>query len=65
MLGFVGVASAVETIAEIPKDQLLPSIGLGFRYLLIEKERINIGVDFAVGKCDWGIYFRIGESFGR
>ncbi len=65
LVGFAGVATAVENMAEIPQTELLPGIGLGFRYLLIESERINIGMDFAVGKGDWGIYFRIGESFGR
>ena len=46
-------------------SEVLPGVGLGLRYLMIEKERINIGVDVATGKDDWGIYFRIGESFGR
>ncbi len=33
--------------------------------LMIPKERINVGVDVALGKDDWGLYFRIGEEFGR
>jgi len=24
---------------------------------------MNVGLDFAVGKDDWGLYFRIGEAF--
>ena len=39
--------------------------GLGFRYLMLPEERINIGIDAAFGKEDWGGYFRIGEAFGR
>lgn len=35
----------------------------GIRYMPIEKQRINIGIDTALGKDDWGVYFRIGESF--
>lgn len=65
MVGFIGVASAVKHFDDIFNSELLPGTGAGFRYLMIPKERINIGVDFAKGKGDWGIYFRIGEAFGR
>ena len=65
MVGFFGVASAVNKFNEIVKTQLLPAGGVGFRFMMIEKERINVGFDFAKGKDDWGLYFRIGESFGR
>lgn len=57
--------TAVESINELPKSELLPGIGVGVRYLMLPKERINIGFDVAVGKDDWGMYFRIGESFGQ
>lgn len=65
MVGFMGLATAVETISDIPQSELLPGVGVGFRYLLLASERVNIGFDVAVGKDDWGMYFRIGESFGR
>ena len=32
--------------------------------LFIEKMHVNIGLDTTLGKDDWGIYFRIGKSFG-
>jgi len=65
MVGFLGVASAVEKMGDIFKTELLPGAGAGIRYLMLTKERINIGFDVAKGKGDWGMYFRIGESFGR
>ncbi len=65
MVGFFGLASAVDNVKNITFNELLPGVGLGFRYLMIPKERINIGIDIAKGKDDWGLYFRIGESFGR
>jgi hemolysin activation/secretion protein len=65
MVGFLGVASAVDTFGDVFDSELLPGAGVGLRYLMIEKERINIGMDIAKGKGDWGLYFRIGESFGR
>jgi hemolysin activation/secretion protein len=65
MVGFAGVASAVENLNDIFDEELLPGSGVGIRYMMLPKERINIGIDVAKGKDDWGLYFRIGESFGR
>ncbi|WP_281228546.1 BamA/TamA family outer membrane protein [Flavobacterium aquiphilum] len=43
----------------------LPSIGAGARYQVIEKagQKVNAGIDVAVGRGDWGFYFRIAEAF--
>ncbi len=65
MVGFFGLATAVENFSGLGKAEILPGGGVGIRYMMIPKERINIGVDVAAGKGDWGLYFRIGESFGR
>ena len=34
-----------------------------YRYMAFPENKMNVGLDFAAGKDDWGIYFRIGESF--
>lgn len=65
MIGFAGLASAVNSFNDLPKSEILPGAGVGFRYMMLPSERINIGFDVAKGKDDWGLYFRIGESFGR
>lgn len=65
MVGFIGIATAVSNASEILDSEFLPGAGVGFRYLMLPIERINIGIDVAKGKDDWGMYFRIGESFGR
>ena len=64
-VGFFGIATAIESFSNFDKAPFLPGGGVGIRYMAIPKERINIGMDFALGKDDWGIYFRIGEAFGR
>ena len=64
-VAFFGMATAVEKLSDINKGPFLPGGGLGIRYMAIEKMRINVGIDAALGKDDWGVYFRIGESFGR
>lgn len=44
---------------------ILPAIGTGIRFKAIPSRNINIGIDVAKGKGDWGVYFRIGEAFTR
>jgi len=65
LVGFLGVAAVTEDLASLGESEFLPGAGVGFRYLMLPEQRINIGIDVAVGKDDWGLYFRIGESFGR
>ncbi len=65
MVGFFGMASAVNNAGEIFKNDILPGGGVGLRYMMIPNERINIGLDVAAGKDDWGLYFRIGEAFNH
>jgi len=64
-VGFFGLATATEDLASLTENELLPGGGLGIRFLMLPEERINIGIDVAFGKEDWGVYFRIGEAFGR
>ncbi len=65
MVGFLGIGAAVDEISEIGDALMLPSIGFGVRYLMIGKEKINIGFDVGFGRDDWSLSFRIGETFGR
>ena len=64
MVAFGAVATAVNDINEIKLSGLLPGVGVGIRYMAVPSEKINIGIDVAVGRDDWGLYFRIGEVFG-
>lgn len=65
MVGFFGVASAVESASEIFNTSLLPGGGVGIRFRLIPAMKVNIGVDVGFGKNDYSLTFRIGESFAR
>lgn len=57
-VAFMGLA-----IAENPSSSVLPAGGIGIRFKAIPLRKINIGIDYAIGKKDSGFYFRIGESF--
>src|SRR6478736_5945520 len=50
MVAFAGVASAVEKLADIPDNDLLPGVGAGIRFKMLPNEKINIGIDGAKGK---------------
>lgn len=61
IVGFGGVAVSVDDNGNA--SSLLPAIGSGLRYLLVKQEGINVGIDAAIGKNDFGIYFRLSEAF--
>jgi hemolysin activation/secretion protein len=63
MVGFAGLALAVTAGTPLSLDEVLPGIGAGFRYTMIPEINGNVGVDVAVGREDWGLYFRIAEAF--
>lgn len=62
-VGFVGVATVFNSINASDNGKLRPGAGVGFRYLVFPDSHMNVGLDAAVGKEDWGVYFRIGEAF--
>jgi len=63
LVGFAGVASTWTSGVDNDEALFLPSIGAGYRFTAIKKNHFNVGIDAAVGKGDWGVYFRIGEAF--
>ena len=65
LVAFGGLAVATDNFQGDNYSGILPAIGAGIRYMAIPSRRINIGMDVAAGKDDWGLYFRIGETFTR
>ena len=63
LVAFAGLGSVFGSNVESNDGTVLPSIGIGYRYLAFSKQKMNVGLDLAVGKDDWGVYFRIGEAF--
>ena len=63
LVGFAGLATVFESINPEDNGVALPGAGMGFRFNAIEEYHMNVGMDLAVGKDDWGIYFRVGEAF--
>lgn len=63
LVGFAGVATIYGSDTTDFNWKLYPGAGAGFRYRAFKTEKFNVGLDAAVGKGDWGLYFRIGEAF--
>ncbi|MCY1721596.1 hypothetical protein OU798_14665 [Prolixibacteraceae bacterium Z1-6] len=63
LVGFAGIATIYGSENENFNGMILPGAGIGYRYRAFKTVKFNIGLDAAVGKDDWGIYFRIGEAF--
>lgn len=61
--GYVFFAGAAIPVSASVTSQILPAAGAGIRFLMIPEIGINAGLDAAIGKGDYGLYFRIGEAF--
>ena len=63
LVGFAGVGEVAPSVDELNGEDLLPSYGGGVRLKVSRKQRINVGIDYAVGKDDYAFYLRYGEAF--
>ncbi|MFV0344946.1 MAG: hypothetical protein ACK5IQ_01635 [Bacteroidales bacterium] len=63
LVGFAGLATIYGSDSPDFNWNIYPGAGVGYRYQAFKSVKFNIGLDAAVGKDDWGIYFRIGEAF--
>lgn len=64
-VAFGGIAVATDDWEGTNYSGILPAGGVGFRFMLLEKRKMNAGIDIAWGKNDWGLYFRLGEAFTK
>ncbi len=65
LVAFGGLAVATDNLKADNYSGVLPAVGTGIRFMAIPSRGINVGMDVALGKEDWGLYFRIGEVFSR
>jgi hypothetical protein len=63
LVGFAGVGEVAPSVDELDGEDLLPSYGGGVRLMVSRKQRLNVGIDYAVGKDDYAFYLRYGEAF--
>jgi hypothetical protein len=63
LVGFAGIATIYGSDTKDFNWNIYPGAGVGYRYKAFKTVKFNVGLDAAVGKEDWGLYFRIGEAF--
>ena len=63
LVGFAGVGDVVNRIDLLQLSSLKYSVGAGLRFALDVKEKLNVRIDFGVGKNSSGIYFAVEEAF--
>ncbi len=60
--GFAGVGEVAPSYSEFFKN-FLPAAGIGGRFVLSQKHKLNLSLDVAVGKHGAEFYFGVGEAF--
>ena len=63
LVGFFGVGDVATSFGDIDLTKIKTSIGVGVRYLVLPKERINVRIDLGFGTQHPGLYFNIREAF--
>jgi len=63
MVAFAGVGEVAPGVNALSSENLLPAAGLGLRFAASQKYRVNLSVDYAIGKDSDAFYFYIGEAF--
>ena len=63
-VAFGGVGEVAPTFGDMNSENLLPSGGIGIRFLLARENHINFRIDYAWGKSgSKGLYVGVGEAF--
>lgn len=62
-VAFAGVGAVASSFSELDSSDSLPAGGLGLRFLASTEQRVNLSLDFAVGRDESTFYVYIGESF--
>ena len=63
VVGFVGVGGVGESFSGFDNDNRLPAAGAGIRFAISPDNRLNVSLDWAVGKDNDHIYVYVGEAF--
>ncbi|MFG0738618.1 BamA/TamA family outer membrane protein [Proteus terrae] len=58
---WVGGGTLSDQARDLGKGHWLPSVGVGYRFEF--KPRMNVRLDFGIGKESTGFYFQVGEAF--
>jgi len=63
MIAFAGAGSTGRGITNLSRDNLVPSYGVGIRFMMAKDYGVNIGIDYGRSNDRDAFYFRVGEAF--
>lgn len=61
MVAWVGGGNVADSYQELLDSQWLPTYGIGYRFAF--KPRVNVRLDYGLGKNSQAVYFQINEAF--
>jgi len=62
-VAFAGGGYVKDAFNRDSEDEIVPSYGLGIRFMIMESKRINLRLDYARSDGDSAFYFSAGEAF--
>lgn len=63
VVGFVGFGTVFHLPKEIQLNEIKPSVGIGLRYMIDSKEKLNLRFDWGFGENTNNTYLGIAEAF--
>ncbi len=62
-VAFAGAGSVRNSFSQANDKDLIPSYGLGLRFMVLDSQRINLRLDYARSKDSDAVYLSVGEAF--
>jgi len=62
-VAFAGAGEVANKFSDFRSDKILPGAGVGLRFRLTKQNKVNLRVDYAVGKGSHALYISVGEAF--
>ena len=63
LVGFAGAGYTIESFRQTRDRELIPSYGLGVRFMVLKSKRINLRLDYARSTDSDAIHVSVGEAF--
>lgn len=62
-VAFVGAGAVAPDMQSLGSSSLLPSVGVGLRYLAAPVQGVTVSADYAWGRSSQGLYIYVGDAF--
>ncbi len=63
LVGFAGAGYIASSFSAVNEQEVIPSYGIGVRFMVLPAKRINIRVDFAWSTDSNAVHLSVGEAF--